>query len=233
MSDSYATPDFGPITKELREVLSDMATTKAQAFTKLATELEKNMGHANWTLETLNQVEGSIGQAKISLQSAISFTFNSDDLTKPPLLDEKEKGALEQLAQDIGGVTEGETLAEVVAQSVEPQVVGTATSARSLSMFVANSQGKKTALALASKGYCLLKPVTEAILVDFALMLSPLDANGQLLFVLDEALFSQHVYVAKALLQDRHEFKQRYQWTDNAHGKQLSITIDATFKPHA
>lgn len=233
MSDTYVTPDFGPITKELREVLSDMATTKAQAFTKLATELEKNMGIPNWTMETHNQVEGTIGQASISLQSAISFTFNGDDLTKPPLLDEKEKVSLEQLAQDIGGETEGETLAEVVAQSVEPQVVGTVTHARSLSMFVADSQGKKTALVLASKGYCLFKPVTEAILVDFALMLSPLDANGQLLFVLDEALFAQHVYVAKALLQNRKTFKERYQWDDTSHGKHLAITIDAQFVPHA
>jgi hypothetical protein len=233
MDQTYNTPDFGAINQELRAVLTEMATSKAQAFTKLATELEKNMGEPNWTIETLNQVEGTIGRAKLSLQSAISFTFSDADLIKPPVLDAKEQGALEQLAQSIGGDSEGDTLAEVVAQSVQPQVVGSMSNARSMSLFVIDQHDKKIALSLAPKGYCLLKAVEEAILIDYSLMLSPLDAHGQLVFVFDEALFAQNMYVAKTLLQNRKTFTQRYQWSDTTHGKQLAITVDATFSPHA
>jgi hypothetical protein len=155
MTQTYNTPDLGSINQELRQVLSDMATTKAQAFTKLATQLEKNMSEPNWTIETLNQVEGTIGQAKLSLQSAISFVFSDRDLTKPPLLDEKEKVTLEQLAQSIGGESQGDALAEVVAQSVQPQVIGKMIHARSMSLSVITPQDKKIALSLAPKGYCL------------------------------------------------------------------------------
>lgn len=232
MDQTYNTPDFGSINQELSQVLTEMATTKAQAFTKLATELEKNMSEPNWTIETLNQVEGTIGKAKLSLQSAISFTFSDTDLVKPPILDEQEKGVLEQLAQSIGGESEGETLAAVVARSVQPQVVGSMTNTRSMSLYVIDQHDKKIALSLAPKGYCLLKAVEEAILIDYSLMLSPY-VNGQLLFVFDEALFTQNMYVAKTLLQNRKSFTQRYQWSDSTHGKQLAITIDATFSPHA
>lgn len=233
MSDTYSVPDFAPIAKELHEVLSDLATTKAQAFTKLAEELEKNMKAPNWTIETLNQVEGTIGRAKLSQQCAITFAFNGDELVRPPLLDEKEKAAIGQLAQDIGGESEGGVLAQVVAESVEPQVVGKMVSAQALSMFVLNAEGKKSALALAPSGYCLLKPVAEAVLIDYSLMLAPRDPNGQLLFVLDEEVFAQHIYVAKALLENRKSFKQRYQWDDTTHGKHITITVDAQFSPHA
>jgi hypothetical protein len=51
--------------------------------------------------------------------------------------------------------------------------------------------------------------------------------------VFDEVLFAQNMYVAKTLLQNRKSFTQRYQWSDTTHGKQLAITVDATFSPHA